>query len=309
MLSSAEFIRYSLELNLFFARIAKEHSIFIEGSFTPRDPGLATQADDFKIQFEALLADTIALANGVISPDTAMSGELVTQYTLEAERASQFYTGISINSSLTQAEIGIAANPGFMPMPLPELEQRVFELNARALDLTSALADYKAGILQAMLRCELYTTNYPLLINHILREARFYICMLTKLQNRERSDSLADLLEQQVFWNRIMNEHALFIRGLLDPSELELITNANNFGNEFYILTNEAVAALDQTVPLPQLTAQTLDATVRLRDFKASGTQGMLACRIRSIAYPLLTDHILREANHYIRLLTSFGRQ
>src|SRR6266511_5803484 len=98
MLSSAEFIQYSLELNLFFARIMKEHSIFIEGGFMPRDANLAQQADCFKTQFEALLADTIALANGVISPDSAMSGEFVTQYTMEAERASQFYTGIQIDS-------------------------------------------------------------------------------------------------------------------------------------------------------------------------------------------------------------------
>ena len=30
---------------------------------------------------------------------------------------------------------------------------------------------------------------------------------------------------------------------------------------------------------------------------------GIDACRIRSIILPLLADHVLREANHYIRLL------
>lgn len=309
MLSSAEFIRYSLELNLFFARIAKEHAIFIEGSFTPRDAQLGQQADSLKVQFEALLADTLVLANGLISPDTAMSGELVTQYTLAAERASQFYTGIAINSGLTQAEISATTNPDFAPVPLPELVERVFGLNERAIALTSALVEFKASLLNAVLSCNVFTTNYPLLIEHILREARFYLFTLTKLQNRQQIDALSDLLDQEIFWNRIMAEHALFVRGLLDPTEHELITKANNFGNEFNILTQAAAAATETTMLLPQITERSLHAALRLRDFKSAATQGLIECHIRAIAYPLIADHILREANHYIRLLNSLGRK
>ncbi|BDB00808.1 hypothetical protein CBOS2020_08820 [Clostridium botulinum] len=36
MLSDIKFVRQSLELNLFFMRIAKEHSIFLRASFTPK---------------------------------------------------------------------------------------------------------------------------------------------------------------------------------------------------------------------------------------------------------------------------------
>lgn len=105
-----------------------------------------------------------------------------------------------------------------------------------------------------------------------------------------------------------MNEHALFIRGLFAPTEQELITTANNFGNEFNTLTREAQAAMNVTTPLAELTVEPLDATKRLRDFKATGTKGLIECRIRAIAYPLLGDHVLREANHYIRLLNSFSK-
>ena len=51
------------------------------------------------------------------------------------------------------------------------------------------------------------------------------------------------------------------------------------------------------------LTRQTLAETVKYRDFKAAGTEGILQCRIASIILPLLADHVLREANHYLRLL------
>jgi len=301
MLTREEYIRLSLELNLFFIRIAKEHSIFLESSFTAKDRRLAEEAEKFKNQFEMLLAEAISLANGVISPEAASSGELVTPLTLNAERISQYYTGIQINSNLTQAETGLAGSPGFVASPV--LEQRVFMLNQKAMVLTAELAQFKSKILNGMISCRLFTTNYPLLIDHILREARLYLGMLTKLQNREEILTERDLLEQEIFWNRIMAEHSKFIRGLLDPTEVQLISAANNFGNEFDELTKKAIAAHDQAMNLEDVTSESLKAANNLKDFKALGTRGLIDCSIKAIAYPLLGDHVLREVNHYIRIL------
>lgn len=301
MLSREEYICLSLELNLFFGRIAKEHSIFLETSFLERDQRLAQEAENFKVKYEELLSETIALSNGFISPEVVASGELVTPLTLSAERVSSYYTGISINPTLTQNEMGIAGNPAMIASPM--MEQRVFQLNQKAMALTTALAQFKSMVLNSVLACRLFTTNYPLLLDHVLREAQFYLMMLRRLQNREEIDSERDLAEQEVFWNRIMAEHSKFIRGLLDPTEVNLINTANNFGNEFDQLTREAVAALDSSMELSRVTGESLKATEELKDFKTTGTRGLIECKIRAIAYPLLGDHVLREANHFIRIL------
>ncbi|MFB6468204.1 DUF2935 domain-containing protein [Cytobacillus sp. Hz8] len=105
-----------------------------------------------------------------------------------------------------------------------------------------------------------------------------------------------------------MVEHAKFIRGLLDPTENNLISQANYFGNEFDQLTAEAKAAMDMTAPLAKVTDESLKATQNLRNFKVQSTQGILSCEIKSIIIPLLGDHVLREANHYLRLLKMFER-
>ena len=47
-----------------------------------------------------------------------------------------------------------------------------------------------------------------------------------------------------------------------------------------------------------------LRETLQFRDFKAAGAKGILNCEVQSIILPLLADHVLREANHYIRLLS-----
>jgi len=301
MLSREEYVRLSLELNLFFGRIFKEHSFFLEAGFVCKDSHLAQEAENFKNQYEMFLAEVIPLANGVVSPASIRSGEFVTQYTQNAEQASQFFTGIPLNTGLTQAEAGLAGGSGSMYMPL--LEQRVFMLNQKAIMLTNALIQFKSRILNDVLACKLFTLNYPLLIDHIMREARFFVRMITRIQNRQSIGAAEDLLEQEVFWNRIMAEHSKFIRGLLDPTENDLINQANAFGNEFDELTKKAAEATEQTSLLPGVTRESLKAVNELRGFKAAGTKGLLECKIKSIIIPLLGDHVLREANHFMRIL------
>ncbi len=51
------------------------------------------------------------------------------------------------------------------------------------------------------------------------------------------------------------------------------------------------------------VTDRTMQKTKEYRDFKEAGTKVINECKIRSIILPLLADHVLRESNHYIRLL------
>jgi hypothetical protein len=306
MLSSREFARQSLELHLFFGRIMKEHSFFLELGFTPRDSNYTQQADLFRREFDELLWEVVSISDGIVSPEVLNSGEVFTQYTLDAERASSYYTGIIIPSEITKAEMDLTRDRCHSCNQ--KIDQTVYDLNQRAIELICALIKFKSDILTNVLSCKMFTMNYPLLIDHIMREAKLYLRMVQQLQSGEKFDIENEALEQELFWNRIMAEHSKFIRGLLDPTENDLISKANDFGNEFDQLTEEAKAAMDNTFPAEQVTADSLMATKEIRDFKAQGTQGLIECKVKSIIIPLLGDHTLREANHFLRLLKSFGR-
>ena len=297
------FVRQSLELHLFFARIMKEHSFFLQLGFTPRDIEYTQRANEFRMEFDKLLMEVILLSDGVVSNDVLKSGEVITPYTLKAENASAFYTGIDIPSNITEAEANLtsAANDASM-----SLIDKVSKINSRAIPLISRLIHFKTEILNNVLGCKMFTVNYPLLIDHIMREAKLYLNMVIRLERRIFTNLHRDTLEQEAFWNRIMAEHSKFIRGFLDPTEEELFKVANNYGNEFDELTKKALNAMDRTLPIDQITKDSLQATLELRDFKAQATQGLLDCNIKSIIIPLLADHTLREANHYIRLLKMF---
>lgn len=304
MLSNIEFIQQSLATHLFFARIMKEHSFFLQIGFTPRDYTYTQKADAFRRAFDCLLEEVISLSNGVVSSDVLQSGEVVSKYTLSAERLTVFYTGVQIPTNLTQAETQLMGMGRMLGNP--SLEQRVCMVNEKAMGLISQLIQFKTIILTNVLCCKMFTNNYPLLIDHIMREAKLYLLMIQRLQNRQEMDIEKEAFEQETFWNRIMAEHSKFIRGLLDPTEEALISKANDFANEFDKLTEEAKAAMDKSMSIAGLTDESLKATKDIRDFKAQGTEGLIECKIKSIIIPLLGDHTLREANHYLRLLNEF---
>ena len=288
-------------LNLFFLRIMKEHSFFLEVGFTPRDKDMAERARMFRERFEQLLSEATALANGNVSANLLTSNQATTQYTLEAERLTNFYTGIPFNLELTRRERMLRpTGPGVQDA---RLEGEVERLDRRAYQLTAELVNYKEQLLRSVRTCNMFTVNYPLIIEHILREARHFMNMLLMLVRRESINRPEDLISQELFWNRQMGEHAKFIAGLLDPSEEALIETARMFGREFDELTVEAEQVSRHAMDIANVTANSLQETERLRDFKSAGTRGLLECRIQSIIIPLLGDHVLREANHYLCIM------
>ncbi len=301
-----QYVKLSLETHLFFGRIMKEHSLFLMAGFPCKNEDYIKTADWYRNEFENLLARVVEISDGVVGNCVLNSGEIVTEYTLEAEKSTSCLTGVPIDSAITEKEKRLSAGKGHNQQnrSMNEQEMRmarqVREVNNRALELVGGLIQLKENILQNVRSCRLFTANYPLLIEHILREARLYQATIREL-NEKGSIWSQNLKSMEQFWNRIMMEHALFIRGLLDPSEEELILTAHNFAGDYRALLAKAREADGRC--MEELTEKTRKETEKYRDFKAAGTKGITGCEIQSIILPLLADHVLREANHYLRIL------
>ncbi|HHW69527.1 MAG TPA: DUF2935 domain-containing protein [Tenericutes bacterium] len=293
-----KYIVQSIELHLFFARIMKEHAIFLEAGFPTKNKKYIDEADWYKKEFEQILYEVVKLSEGFIRPHVLNSGEIVTDYTLSTEIKTEELTGIKINKEITLMENNLLKMDKSSINPLANIY--IKSLNSRAINLLNGLISFKERIINEMINCKIFTVNYPLLIEHILREAKLYRSYLMLLEKGEDIDTV-DEKQTELFWNQIMMEHALFIRGLLDPTENDLINTSNDFAKEYGQLLVEANNMSDATIE--SIKNKTLEETLRYRDFKKAGTKGLDACQIKSIILPLLADHVLREANHYLRIL------
>ena len=256
--TSGLFVERSLNEIRFWARIMKEHSLFLRLGFRAEDTQLIQEANQFYQLFENIEQRAHSFNNQT-----------------DPEQIRRF------NSEVQQAAANIYV--------------------------------FKRKILGLILTCKLPgANNFPLLVDHTSREANYFRKRLIEL-NEGKLRPLPDaIIKENVFFLRIMADHAKFIGHLLDPSERKLIDVARNFSNDFDQLLYQArdlesMRPQSQTVPLlDQFLDQNRVSVSSLRDFKKTARDLIEQCKIQSIIHPLLADHVFREADRFLEIIDMF---
>lgn len=168
---------------------------------------------------------------------------------------------------------------------------------------------FKRHVLHLLIQCKIGGYNYPLLIDHISREAMYFLKLLNKIHEGDMKCPVDSIVSDNVFWLRHMADHARFIAGLLDPSERGFVDKANEFATQFEQLQLQA-RDLDSMLwhfqpnnDLVRFEKDVTHATTTLRDFKEAARNLISACKVVSLIPPLLADHVLREAEYFLQVL------
>ncbi|MGN7400006.1 DUF2935 domain-containing protein [Cytobacillus praedii] len=258
VINSEMFVTRSLDEIRFWARIMKEHSLFLRLGFRCDDTQLIEEANQYFRLFEQI------------------------------EQRSHTFT--------------IQTDP-----------QQIKRFNTEVQQAATGIFAFKRKILGLILTCKLPgANNFPLLVDHTSREANYFRKRLIEL-NEGKLKPLADaIIKENVFFLRIMADHAKFIGHLLDPSERKLVDMARNFSNDFDQLVFQArdlesMKPQSQTVPLlDQFLDENRVSVVSLRDFKKTARDLIEECKIKSIIHPLLADHVFREAERFLEIIDMF---
>ncbi len=115
-------------------------------------------------------------------------------------------------------------------------------------------------------------------------------------------DYISESLRQNLFWLRIMQEHALFIRLGLPCEDETLRTEAQQLETEFTALLKEAqrVQQSPSKSAVDGLNRESVSLTTAIIDFKSRVLKKIICCRITTgFNLPLLMDHIRREAINF----------
>ncbi|MEK8128033.1 DUF2935 domain-containing protein [Paenibacillus filicis] len=199
---------------------------------------------------------------------------------------------------------------GFQANEDPAVIQR---FNTEVHTAASHIWAFKRRILGLILTCQLPgQTNFPLLVDHTSREANYFRNRLAEL-NQGKLEPLADaIIDENVFFLRIMADHAKFIGHLLDPSERKLVDQAREFTHDFDQLLFQAqdldsMRPQSETQPLlTQFLDQNRISVKALKDFKQTARNLIEQCKIKSIIHPLLADHVFREAERFLEIIDMF---
>ena len=97
----------------------------------------------------------------------------------------------------------------------------------------------------------------------------------------------------------------MFIQLGLPADETELIQEAQSFVDRFQMLQN----ALDTVdVIEPELLQELQQAVMEIIDFKRRILRRLVQCQLGGNLFPLLIDHITREAVRFLNLLMANGQ-
>ena len=80
-------------------------------------------------------------------------------------------TGIAINKNITLSEGKLS---GGSVCQEKVFRGRIQKLNRRVIELLNGFIGFKEKVLEDVEKCCMFTANYPLLLKHIIREAKLY---------------------------------------------------------------------------------------------------------------------------------------
>lgn len=290
----ADFAQRSLTENRFWLRIMKEHALFLSEGFSRRDTKLIAEANRFFQLFHKLLTEAMHFTD-------------------------------------------------------PSAE-KMFKFNQGVIRSVAEFRNFKQELLTQIILCRVSGFNLPLLVDHIRREAEFFVAVLSRLNEGIDEPIAAEIVRENVFWLRIMADHSRFIQSLLDPSERRLVQKAQEFAQEFdqllaqardldsmikgaspvlvvvggHFLDRPTILRLKEkedreregrsllAVPPPVLqrvNQEAIAAAREIREFKATALVLLRQCKALSVINPLLADHVTREAEKCISVLTDLERR
>ena len=184
----------------------------------------------------------------------------------------------------------------------------------RVITAAKNIFSFKRHLLNLLVECKIRGgANYSAINrSHITRSIIF--CQIAGKNQGGEMKYLADaIISENIFWIRIMADHLKFIRGLLDASEREAIEQAQVLSDKFDQLNLHArdfesiLWRSKLNNDFRRFEKNVTEATLRVRDFKASAEELIKQCSVLSLIPPLLADHVRREAEHFLEILEQMG--
>ena len=174
---------------------------------------------------------------------------------------------------------------------------------------------YKRELLQTKLACRLGGSNFPLFLDHISREAEYFLRLLDRMRSGRVILKESSQTQETVFWLRLMADHAKLISHLLDPTERGLIRVANEFSVQFdqLVLQGRDFASMlhvheGEVRAFRRFILDVRTDVQQLRDFNKAAHDLIVECRLIGIMPEKLADHLRREAEHFLMLLAMMER-
>ena len=193
-------------------------------------------------------------------------------------------------------------------------DRKFNELVEASRDGATDFYRYIRRLLHLMLTCRLGGHNFPLFLDHVSRETEYFLRLLDVMGDGGKVLSGSAKAREDMFWLRIMADHAKFICHLLDPSEANFIAMAQDFSEEFDTLFLQSLdlasmqAHYEEVMAFRRFLQNVRAAVLRMRDFNKAAHDLIEECKLVGLIPAVMADHMRREAEHFLMVLSMLDK-
>ena len=221
----------------------------------------------------------------------------ITPYTKELDLLTEKLFDINLSIGVDK-DINVLKTRGTVEFN-NETMAKIDALNNESMDLIKDFKDFCQEIKMKLDSQELFSYLYPDFFSYMYDEISVYGRDIERIRSKKDYTDFY-LSEFNYYFNELMRESALYIRGFLDTVNQDIFDMASFYVNAFANLTEKYLKKTDTN---ENLSLETEKLVINYKKFLTDIIEKLLKAKIYFITPPITLDNFLTNINVYLFIL------
>ena len=297
MLSNRGIYEQSLVNHLYFAGTIRSFCSTIGLTFFKNNQDYIDRAVALGYRATDIVNKALSYMNKELATAALENDVYITPYTKDIELLTEKLFDINlfiaidkdINTLKTRGEVNFNA----------VTMQKIEDLNNEAIDLINDFKTFCQEIKMKLDSGELFSYSYPDFFNYMYDEISVYGRDIERIMSKKDYTDFY-LSEFTYYFNELLRESALYIRGFLDTKDQDIFDMASYYVNAFANLTEKYLKKTDTSI---NLSLETEKLVINYQKFVSETIDKLLKAKVYFITPPITLDNFLTNINVYLFIL------
>ena len=296
MIENKEIAYESLANHLYFAGSIRSFCSTIGLTFFKNNQDYIDRAIKLGYRATDIINETITLMDKDLAGDVIKSDVYITPYTKELDMLTQKLFDISLEIQVDK-DLELLNSRDIIIFN-EEYIKKIDALNNKAISLIDDFKDFCSEIKTKLDNGELFSYSYPDFFNYMYDEISVYGRDLERIISK-KDYTLFYLNEFAYYFNELLRESALYIRGYLDTKHQDVFDMASFYINAFANLSLKYLKNNNNS----DLSIETEKLVTNYKQFVSDTIEKLLSSKVYFITPPLTLDNFLTNINVYLFII------
>lgn len=297
MLSNQEIYYESLTNHLYFAGSIRSFCTTIGLTFFKNNQDYIDRAIALGYRATDIINKTLLYMDKELASNVLSNNVYITPYTKELDLLTQKLFDISLSIQIDE-DLKLLKEKNDFVLDSKFMLQ-IDELNNESKSLINDFKTFCSEIKTKLDNQELFSYSYPDFFNYMYDEIAVYGRDIDRIMSKKDYTDFY-LNEFVYYFNELLRESALFIRGYLDTKDQDIFDMASFYINAFANLTEKYLKSKQNNL---DLSLETEKLVLKYQKFMIDIIEKLLKSELYFITPPITLDNFLTNINVYLLIL------